>query len=578
VSEARGAGAKSRVGTVINGKWRIEARIGSGGMATVYAARHRNGHRAALKMLHGQLSRDPSTRARFLREGYVANAVGHPGVVAVLDDGVAEDGSAYLVLELLEGETVDARRLRLGGMLSMNDVVEIADQALDALAAAHDKGIVHRDIKPENVFVTTDGQVKLLDFGLARMKDVQAEATKTGVTIGTPEFMPPEQARGRRDAVDPRSDVWGLGATLFTLITGRYVHDDAQSIHEQLMAAATRRPKPIRQVAPHVPPAIAKVIDRALELEMDDRWPSARDMQAALRAARAGARAFDPDSATIATSKLAQKALSRSSSDTIDASPTQKTLHVGGGPARSFEDATDMEETFVEKGRAQKAPAASDPSRPILDPDEGETLANPLGARAPHGPLEAPTPLQVVTNRMPRRAQEPSPRAVARASARPPPARERALVEPPVEQTPTQRAEGLPKLAPAPDDDANAPTVAVASPRKLEVAGKTQVFAPPAPSPSAPPPPSPHSFPLASAPPPPLFGEPPLGPPSAPPPANPLSVPPPAPGPPAAVPGPSEAPEGGAGRVIVFVSLVLIAFCTAMAAYVLWRGNLPPSR
>jgi serine/threonine-protein kinase len=472
---------------VINGKWRIDARIGSGGMATVYAARHRNGHRAALKMLHGQLSRDPSTRARFLREGYVANAVGHPGVVAVLDDGVAEDGSAYLVLELLEGETVDARRLRLGGTLSVQDAVEVADQALDALAAAHDKGIVHRDIKPENVFVTTDGQVKLLDFGLARMKDVQAEATKTGVTIGTPEFMPPEQARGRRDAVDARSDVWGLGATLFTLITGRYVHDDAQSIHEQLMAAATRRPKPIRQVAPHVPPAIAKVIDRALELEMGDRWPSARDMQAALRAARAGARAFDPDSATITTSKPAPKALSESSSVTIGVSSMQEMPHVGRGPARSFEDATDMEETFVETGRARKPPPASDPARPILDPDDGETLA-------------------------------------------------------------------------------------VASPPQLEVAIKTQVLAPPAPSPRAPPPPSPRSFPLPSVPPPPLFGEPAAGPLSAPPPANPLSVPP------LAAPSPPEAREGGSGRVIVFVSLVLIAFCAAMAAYVLWRGNLPLSR
>jgi len=311
VSEARAGRphAQGRVGTVINGKWQVDARIGSGGMATVYAATHRNGHRAALKMLHTQLSRDPSTRARFLREGYVANKVGHPGVVAVLDDGVTEDGAVFLVLELLEGETVDARRIRLGGRLPVDEALDIAEDALDALAAAHENGIVHRDLKPENVFLTNDGQVKLLDFGLARMKDAHSERTQTGVTIGTPEFMPPEQAAGRRDAVDARSDVWGLGATIFTAITGRYVHDDAQSLHQQLVASATRRSRPIRQLAPHVSPQVAAVIDRALELEMNDRWPSARDMQAALARARVvRADVFTADSKTVPAASLPRSA------------------------------------------------------------------------------------------------------------------------------------------------------------------------------------------------------------------------------------------------------------------------------
>ncbi|HSO35438.1 MAG TPA: protein kinase [Labilithrix sp.] len=270
----------------MNGKWTIDARIGSGGMATVYAATHRNGHRAALKMLHTQLSRDESTRARFLREGYVANAVGHPGVAHVEDDGVTEDGCAFLVLELLEGETIEARRARTGGMMPLEEALDIADAALDVLAAAHEKGIVHRDVKPENVFITWDSQVKLLDFGLARMKAVQAEATKTGVTIGTPEFMAPEQAQGKRDEVDALSDIWALGATLFTAITGKNVHD-AVNLHEQLIASATKRPRSIRAVLPAVPPAIAIVIDRALELEKKDRWEGAREMQRALRAARA---------------------------------------------------------------------------------------------------------------------------------------------------------------------------------------------------------------------------------------------------------------------------------------------------
>ncbi len=297
---------RGRVGTVINGKWKVDARIGAGGMATVYAATHRNGGRVALKVLHTHLSKDEGTRARFLREGYVANAVGHPGVVGVLDDGIAEDGAAFIVLELLEGETTEARRERLGGKLEIADALDIADQALDALAAAHDKGIVHRDLKPDNVFLTHAGHVKLLDFGLARMKDATAEATRTGVTIGTPEFMPPEQAVGKRGAVDERSDVWGLGATLFTLLTGEYVHD-ASTLHEQLLASATHRARPIRSLVPAVPPPVAQVIDRALELEKEHRWATAKEMQDAFRQARRLAdrygEDFSSDSLTVASSR-----------------------------------------------------------------------------------------------------------------------------------------------------------------------------------------------------------------------------------------------------------------------------------
>ena len=283
---------QGRVGTVVIGKWTIDARIGSGGMATVYAATHRNGHRAALKMLHTPLSRDESTRARFLREGYVANAVGHAGVAHVEDDGVTEDGCAFLVLELLEGETVEARRARTDGKMTLEEALDVGDAALDVLAAAHGKGIVHRDVKPDNIFITLDARVKLLDFGLARMKAMQADATKTGVTIGTPEFMAPEQAQGKRDEVDALSDVWAIGATLFTIITGQYVHD-AVNLHEQLIASATKRARSVRALVPAVPTSIAVVIDRALELDKTDRWESAREMQRALRAARAPRRESD---------------------------------------------------------------------------------------------------------------------------------------------------------------------------------------------------------------------------------------------------------------------------------------------
>ena len=149
--------AQSRVGTRIKGKWRVDKLLGVGGMGAVYAATHRNGSRVALKILHPQLSMLGDIRARFAREGYVANAVNHPGVVRVLDDDETEDGAAFLVMELLEGETADARARRLGGRLPLEDALTIADGLLDVLAAAHASGIVHRDIKPENVFLTKDG-------------------------------------------------------------------------------------------------------------------------------------------------------------------------------------------------------------------------------------------------------------------------------------------------------------------------------------------------------------------------------------------------------------------------------------
>ena len=279
---------RGRVGSVINGKWQVDARIGTGGMSTVYAATHKNnGSRAALKILHADLAREPEIKSRFLREGYVGNQVRHPGVVEVIDDDVTEQGEVYLVVELLEGETLEAARVASSGRLPLDRVLKYSREVLDALAAAHDAGVVHRDLKPDNLFLTTAGRVKILDFGLARLLEgvPGAETTRTGVMIGTPEFMAPEQATARRDDIDAQSDVWGLGATMYTLITGKHIHD-AGSIREHLIAAATRRAPPIRDLAPWVPPAVAAVIDRAVQFEKADRFPDARSMLAALEAAQ----------------------------------------------------------------------------------------------------------------------------------------------------------------------------------------------------------------------------------------------------------------------------------------------------
>jgi len=280
--------AEQRIGTTLNGKYVLEALLGVGGMAAVYRGRHRNGNRVAVKMLHGALSSNADIRERFLREGYVANKVEHRGAVRVLDDDVAEDGSVFLVMELLEGETVDARWARLERRLAPREVAEIAHQLLDVLSAAHEKGIVHRDIKPENLFLTSDGVLKVLDFGIARLRDPLSQgssaATRTGRMLGTPAYMPPEQVLGRSREIDGQSDLWSVGATMFSLIAGRFVHE-ADTVEALLVYAGSRPAPAVTSVAPHVPPAMASVVDRALQFEKGARWPTARAMEVALEQA-----------------------------------------------------------------------------------------------------------------------------------------------------------------------------------------------------------------------------------------------------------------------------------------------------
>jgi len=276
--------AEGRVGAVLKGKWRLDSVIGIGGMATVYAATHRNRSRVAIKMLHPEVAVSQDVTTRFLREGYVGNAVVHSGTVKVLDDDITEDGAPFLVMELLEGESLGVR-LDREGSLPAHEVALLADQLLDVLAAAHAAHIVHRDLKPDNVFLTTEGRVKVLDFGIARLRSLAQESsasTQAGSLLGTPAFMAPEQALGRWKDVDERTDIWAVGATLFTLLTGRYVHE-AEAVQEQLVLAATSKAEPLQKYAPHTPDWLCAIVDRALAFGRDVRFPDARSMQAALR-------------------------------------------------------------------------------------------------------------------------------------------------------------------------------------------------------------------------------------------------------------------------------------------------------
>jgi serine/threonine-protein kinase len=293
--------AQRLVGETLNEKWHLDELLGAGGMAAVYRATHRNGKTAAIKLLHPELSMDASMRRRFLREGYVANVVEHEGAVQVLDDGVTDEGSLYLVMELLEGMSLHTRWERMNRRFTPKETLSVAHSVLAILVAAHAKGVVHRDIKPDNIFLTRDKRIKLLDFGLARLRDKEAKETsangpasrrridtptRTGELLGTPSFMAPEQALARTEEIDARTDLWSVGATMYTLLTGRPVHE-ADTPHAQLIMAATRPAPSIHEVEPGLPEPVRSVIDRALAFNKVARWPDAKAMHQAVAAAYA---------------------------------------------------------------------------------------------------------------------------------------------------------------------------------------------------------------------------------------------------------------------------------------------------
>ena len=283
-------GSRVQIGGWLKDKWHVDTLLGVGGVGTVYAVTHRNRSRAAIKVLHADLALDADLVARFLREGYAANAVGHPGVVQVLDDDRTDDGLVFLVMELLDGETLDQHARKQGGKLPVAEALAVADGVLAVLEAAHDKGIVHRDLKTENIFLCRDGAVKVLDFGLARMRESSGpprSGTQVGAMMGTPGFMPPEQIRGLWDRVDARSDLWAVGATLHALLTGRRVHEaDGEPL--DVFATATQPVPSIAKQLPDAAPAVVTLVDRALALRPDARWPSATAMRVALAEALPG--------------------------------------------------------------------------------------------------------------------------------------------------------------------------------------------------------------------------------------------------------------------------------------------------
>jgi serine/threonine protein kinase len=278
-------------GDVLDGKYRVERLLGEGGMGAVAKATHLL-RRApvALKFMSGAVLSMPGAVERFVNEGVAASQIDSDHVVKVFDVGRLPNGSPYLVMEYLDGWDLGQLLEREGPVLSVERAVHFTVQALRALQTAHAAGIVHRDMKPSNCFVIVkDGEpdfVKLVDFGISKVRtsdDGQgAHLTRTNSALGTPLYMSPEQARSPRD-VDHRTDLYSVGAILYEMLTGRTPYTaDSGEYTEILFKIFTTEPEPLSQIRPDLPEALAAVVHRALQRDVDARFASAVDMAEAL--------------------------------------------------------------------------------------------------------------------------------------------------------------------------------------------------------------------------------------------------------------------------------------------------------
>ncbi|MCC6620124.1 MAG: serine/threonine protein kinase, partial [Deltaproteobacteria bacterium] len=284
-------------GRTIQGRYQLDQKIGEGGFGSVYRATHlQMGTDVAVKVMHGSLSYTPSAPKRFALEARRSAQLRHPHTISVFDFGTTDDGLLYLVMELLEGRPLSAV-LREEGALAPDRAVHVLDQTLQALDAAHSQGVVHRDLKPDNIFLVRVGDdpdfVKILDFGIAKTADQGGELTATGVLVGTPAYMSPEQCEGKE--LDGRSDLYALGCVAYMLLAGRPPFVSTTPV-AYLLAHTQERPDDVRRHTPNgraIPSGLAAWVDRLLAKRPDARFATAGEARRALIDALSGSATWD---------------------------------------------------------------------------------------------------------------------------------------------------------------------------------------------------------------------------------------------------------------------------------------------
>lgn len=286
--ELTASGMSRLLGKTLGGRYRLRAILGEGGMGTVFEAEHLTlGRVVAVKVLHPTQARKSVAVQRFQKEARSAGTIGHPNICEVYDLGELEDGSPFLVMERLIGETL-ADRIAREGALGVADVVDVMLQVLSGLHAAHEKGILHRDIKPENIFLNArvglGPLAKILDFGVAKQIGPPVpgavELTMTGMVMGTPFYLSPEQARGERD-LDQRTDLYAAGVVLYEALTGRRPFS-SNNYHALLRSILFGECVPLRDARPDLPADFEHVVAQAMARERAERFLTAIDMQNAL--------------------------------------------------------------------------------------------------------------------------------------------------------------------------------------------------------------------------------------------------------------------------------------------------------
>ena len=402
------------IGQVISSKYKLLRLLGDGGMGSVYEAEHlRLGTHVAIKVLHSDLARRAGLIDRFLQEARVSAQIRSPHVVQVTDVESTDDGVAYLVMELLQGEPLSNLEKR-DRTLPVPTACEYTLQILQALEAAHSLGVVHRDLKPDNVFVTFEGGkpvIKLIDFGIAKLKRAEGAAaaghknlTVAGMMMGTPEYMAPEQAYSATD-VDARADLYSVGVMLYEMLSGQ---TPAQGDDPRVVVLKVERGEvvPLVHVAPNVPPEVAGLVHRAMAPRPELRFSSAAEMRLALEAVMAGKR---PGTAKIqASSVVAASAVYAPLPPGGSIAP----MHANGGPyvapqeqAKAIGTGTVMGAPAVEAltpnghGSGPPPPMMGDPN--LQRPGTGTARAGPIDqaalAQAQHGqmnpmPMHGPNP------------------------------------------------------------------------------------------------------------------------------------------------------------------------------------------